>query len=362
MYYLIAGGTIDITVHKVDSDRTLRELHKANGGDWGGISINKAFEELLMDILGEDVYEMIKLGSRDDFIFLQKEIETKKRKVTPTDIGKIRFALPFTVFNAYRQIHSSELKNKTTATLRDEKQISFKVDGDKLCINANKIQGLFEPTCENIIEQVREVLAHQNVQGTDTIMLVGGFAESLMLRDAIKSAFPQTRLIIPQDAGLAVLKGAVLYGHKPESVISRMSKYTYGIEAYKTFEPGIDKQEKRTELHGYVLCKNHFSKHAEINKEYMPGHSFGEQKYVPSEPGQRELTISVYRSSLRYPLYVDQEESTKVGDMKVTLDDVEGGINRPVSVKMVFGDTELGIEAKEEKTGRITTAKYDFLS
>ena len=87
-YYIIAGGTIDITVHEVDSDRTLRELHKANGGDWGGISINKAFEELLMDILGKDVYEMIKLGSRDDFIFLQKEIETKKRKVTPRILAR----------------------------------------------------------------------------------------------------------------------------------------------------------------------------------------------------------------------------------------------------------------------------------
>jgi hypothetical protein len=38
--------------------------------------------------------------------------------------------------------------------------------------------------------------------------MVGEFSESPMLRNAVERAFPNQTLIIPQDAGLAVLKGA----------------------------------------------------------------------------------------------------------------------------------------------------------
>jgi hypothetical protein len=37
--------------------------------------------------------------------------------------------------------------------------------------------------------------------------MVGGFSESPMLRDAVERAFPNHSLIIPQEAGLAVLRG-----------------------------------------------------------------------------------------------------------------------------------------------------------
>ena len=309
------------------------------------------------------MYEVIQFKHRDDYLELSKEIETKKRKVSPTDAGKINFRLPHSVYQTYSDMNNpASLKDKDTVTLKNGKKIKIKLEGDKLRINANVIQELFKETCDNIVAQVREVLSSHVVEGTETIMLVGGFAESQMLRAAIKSEFPQIRLIIPAEAGLAVLKGAVLYGHKPESVISRVSKFTYGIEAYKSFEPGIDPQEKRAEVQGYVLCKGHFSKHAEINKEYMPGQSFGSHEYVPSEPGQKEMMISVYRTTLRHPLYVDQGDSTNVGEMIVELLDSEGGMDRPVVVKMIFGATELGIEAKEKKTEHVTTAKYDFLS
>ena len=308
------------------------------------------------------MYEIIQFKHRDDYLELMNAIETKKRNLAPTDTGKINIRLPDVVFREYREMNRAELKDKDKVELKSGRKIGIKIDGDKLRINANVIQGLFAETCDKIVDHVREVMASGDVEGTDTIMLVGGFAESEMLREAIRSSFEGCKLIIPPEAGLAVLKGAVLYGHKPEAVIARVSKYTYGIEAYKTFEPGIDPREKREEIQGFVLCKEHFSKHAEIGKEYSPGESFGKHEYVPSEPGQKEMMISVYRSTRKYPLYVDQEGCAKVGDMIVELKDPELGMDRPIVVKMIFGETELGIEAQEKKTGHCTTARYDFLS
>lgn len=37
------GGTVDITVHEVQPGGFLKELYKANGGNWGGTYIDKSF-------------------------------------------------------------------------------------------------------------------------------------------------------------------------------------------------------------------------------------------------------------------------------------------------------------------------------
>jgi hypothetical protein len=43
--------------------------------------------------------------------------------------------------------------------------------------------------------------------------MVGGFSESTILQEHIKKGFPDKNLFIPKEAGLAVLKGAVIFGH-----------------------------------------------------------------------------------------------------------------------------------------------------
>jgi activator of 2-hydroxyglutaryl-CoA dehydratase len=47
--------------------------------------------------------------------------------------------------------------------------------------------------------------------------MVGGFSECELVQDAIRDKIRSSiTLIIPEEAGLAVLKGAVLFGHQPK--------------------------------------------------------------------------------------------------------------------------------------------------
>ena len=46
-------------------------------------------------------------------------------------------------------------------------------------------------------------------------------------------------VVIPQGVGVAVLKGAVLYGLDPAIVHVRRAKVTYGIGVIKPFKQGI---------------------------------------------------------------------------------------------------------------------------
>lgn len=43
-------------------------------------------------------------------------------------------------------------------------------------------------------------------------MLVGGFSESEVVQSIFKDSFPKNNVLIPMEAGVAVLKGAVIYG------------------------------------------------------------------------------------------------------------------------------------------------------
>jgi hypothetical protein len=42
----------------------------------------------------------------------------------------------------------------------------------------------------------------------------------------MKKNFPNKRIIIPEEAGLSVLKGAVLFGHKPDYIASRVMRFS----------------------------------------------------------------------------------------------------------------------------------------
>ena len=49
------GGTVDITVHAMDSEQgCLKELYKASGGPYGSVSVDVAFAKLLESIFGAD--------------------------------------------------------------------------------------------------------------------------------------------------------------------------------------------------------------------------------------------------------------------------------------------------------------------
>lgn len=100
-------------------------------------------------------------------------------------------------------------------------------------------------------QHIEDVLTHPGLSGVDYLFLVGGFAESPLLQQAVRSHFgdsitvviPQVILMLNfhwfnegytsnfdgQDVSLAILKGAVLYGLNPRAITVRRSRLTYGV-------------------------------------------------------------------------------------------------------------------------------------
>ena len=93
-------------------------------------------------------------------------------------------------------------------------------------MSASLMHDLFSSTLDAI---ATHVTSHMNNR-ISHLFLVGGFAESRMLQRAVRKAIAgRARVIIPPDASLTILKGAVLFGLDTTAVRMRTSYMTYGV-------------------------------------------------------------------------------------------------------------------------------------
>ncbi|KAK3593606.1 hypothetical protein CHS0354_018704 [Potamilus streckersoni] len=354
----LGGGTADITVHEVESKTAVRELHKPSGGAWGGVKVDEAFLGLLKDLAGENVVRQFTEECTEDFLDLFREFEFVKRqiKLDMTDKPKVRVKIPVSFYDIFKNQRNKSLKESLAQT----GQYAGKIEclADKLIIDAEVMKSLFKKNIDNIVEHIQDVLGELPVRGTKILFLVGGFSESLIVQESIRRRFSNMKVIVPFDAGLAVLKGAVIYGHKPLSIASRMCRLTYGIAVSKLFQAGQPEEKKYTDSQGRVLVKDVFHKYVEMDTPVKVG-DFQTSVALSASKDQGVGRIRVYSSNKKSPNFVTDKGCTLLGEILIELEEEDEGGR--YDVKMAFGGTEIIVEATEQTTKKTQRATFDFL-
>ncbi|OWF39272.1 heat shock 70 kDa protein 12A-like [Mizuhopecten yessoensis] len=353
----LGGGTADITVHRRQLDGTLRELLPATGGAFGGKSIDDAFSAFLADIIGEDSLKKLQMEAMEDYIDLFREFETKKRANFQDKPGKVSVTMPV----ALMDIVKKDLKGKTMEDVVKSSPHAEDVQWgkQKLQISKKRFQGLFGPTITGIIKHMEGILNEEKFQDVENILMVGGFSECELVQNAVRGKFGKKRIIVPDEAGLAVLKGAVLYGHMPKVISSRVARHTYGIQSWPAFDPLRHPAEKKVVINGVARCKDAFFKYIEIGQQVTPGHTES-QVFQALKPDEATLECTVYVSDQRDPVFVDDGGCTRLGLLTVPLDPNRRGAVE-VEETLVFGETELHVQAKDMANGNMYEARFDFL-
>lgn len=96
------GGTVDITVYEVEnSSGHLRELHKASGGPYGSVGVDRQFEALLERIFGSEFIETYKTEVPEGYVFLMLKFESRKLCATTTVTKPLNIELPYTFIQSY---------------------------------------------------------------------------------------------------------------------------------------------------------------------------------------------------------------------------------------------------------------------
>lgn len=311
----------------------------------------------------KSVYDSFQQDAKEDWVDLFREFEIKKRSVKPKgnteERSKETVKIPVRLAEVYHEVTGKSIKS----ALAGKKDLAEKVTwaSDKMRVDANLFRSFFDESCNSTVKHIKEIFKQKSSAGTKTILLVGGFSESPILQEAIRSNFPDKRLIIPEEAGLAVLRGAVIFGHNPVTIVSRIAKCSYGIRVYRDFKDGVHPNNKRVIIGGKNKCKDVFAVHVKKGQELIVGEAQSKQRYTPLEADQVSLVFDIYTSVDEDPQYVTDVGCQYVGQLEVDVPDLAGGKDRGVWVQMIFGGTEVVVEAREEKTNKLTKANFDFL-
>ena len=359
MFY-ISGGTIDTTVHKVLASGDLQEVHKATGGDWGATRVDDQFEEFMGELFGHDVYKAFIDLHKYDQLDLMEDFEVKKRSVT-YDMDNVTIKIPHSLLQMYRDMNPDlDLTHRISSLPKYCDKI--KILNDKLKIDSDIIKELFASSCDEIVSHLRNLVTKSAVKDAKTILMVGGFSESPILQEEIRSHFPENTLIIPSEPSLAVVKGAVLYGHDPWILESRICKLTYGIATNMPFEADLDADECAVyDETGDRLCANRFSVHVKIGQQLDSNAYQTSHIYRVLRKEQKDLRFHIYTSRSDNPRYTTEPDCELLGQLILKMPNTNRGTNRTAIVKMKFGGTELVVSAKDPVTGKKVDSKLKFL-
>lgn len=351
-----------MTVHEVKDGGKLHELSRASGGDWGGVMVDKTFKQMLVDIVGEVFMERYCHVNTADYIDLFRGFEMKKRQKLEgkSQSGRMNLAIPATFLEKYEEEIGMDISQRTKETPYGK---LLKWAGDKMRMNKDLFKSFFNPSCEKIVSHVRTVLSEPKVKGTKIILMVGGFSESVLVQDAVKKAFPECRVVVPHEAGLAVLKGAVLFGHDQSVVASRVAKFTYGIGCSELFDPEKHdpKRKMKDKRDGKERCHCIFSKHVEAGDVLILNEDQGKHVYHPIYADQTTISFPVYTSKEPNPMYTDEPGCNLLGTLEMDISDITGGLERGFEAKFQFGGTEITVSARNVRTNETARAEFNFL-
>ncbi|XP_031604821.2 heat shock 70 kDa protein 12A-like [Oreochromis aureus] len=342
------GGTIDITVHEVLVGGALKELHKASGNDLGGQTVDRKFKEFLREIFSYGVWDEYERNYPSevqrimyDFMFL-KQVDDDVQIVCPYNLGTL----------AQRRQDVEKFFESVRGASWDDGFIK---------ISKEKLRSFFAESLKGITDSLREILKkHLNIE---YILLVGGYAESQILRQHVIDQFgDQCKVLCPFRPQEAIVNGAVMLGKNPALVASRKSVFMYGFADSEKFDPSKHKKEKTFVVQGEEFCGDIFRKLVEKGED-VDWDETRELTFnvLEAKEYHAHVRIRIYRTERRNPLYVDEEGLEEVASLIVRMPTTRGR-KHEVKLNIKFGSTEITVTGTGLVYGSKESAMIDFMT
>ncbi|XP_067331914.1 heat shock 70 kDa protein 12A isoform X1 [Channa argus] len=355
------GGTVDLTVHQIRlPEGHLKELYKASGGPYGSIGIDYEFEKLLCKIFGQDFIDQFKIKRPAAWVDLMIAFESRKRAAAPDRTNPLNINLPFSFIDYYKKFRGHSVEHALRKSNVDF--VKWSSQG-MLRMSPDAMNSLFKPTIDHIIQHLTELFDKPEVSDIKFLFLVGGFAESPLLQQAVQDMLQgRSRIIIPHDVGLTILKGAVLFGLDPSVIKVRRSPLTYGVGVLNRFVEGKHPPEKLLVKDGTRWCTDVFDTFIAADQSVALGEMV-KRSYTPAKPSQQVIVIHIYCSERESVGFISESGIRKCGTLRLDVSGTESTApRREIQTLMQFGDTEIRAMAVDVSTGRTVKASIDFLS
>lgn len=245
---------------------------------------------------------------------------------------------------------------------------------------------LFNKIIDPIVESIRTILS--KIDDISILFLVGGFAESNILKQQIKLSFePEIKVVIPYSPHLSVLYGACLYGLDPGVIKSRRTMLAYGIAVLVKFEPNIHPADKRIASKEEQWCCDVFNRFVSVNQSVGLFESV-KQRFTPVMMDQNICKLNIYSTDNPNALFTTDPGVRKCATLYLNLEPIPQPSNinpaikelikREVEIEMFFGETEIKVKFSKQihkaiiyflqvraidlQTGHSVKSNIDFLN
>lgn len=353
----LGGGTIDVVVKEVREDRTLRELHHAFGNGLGGESVNKRFIEYFENAFGIKLMTEFRTNNayRGLWLDFETEIEIQKRNFASGGIEQLKLNISSKFLELFENSCGKSLSDHCTSI----EHLSSR--RDKLNMHKDLIVKLFQPSIDSIIQFMRDVFDKKHLVGVSDIIMVGGFSQCKLITDKVKETFRGLNIVIPHDADLAVLKGAVIYRHWPEVIYSRRAPFSLGARFNRIWLDGDDISKQFRNTDGEKMCMDCFSKFVTKDEEFASKDKATLEVY-PICADTTVMPVEIFKSDEENPRYTTDPSCKSMGNpFNVDMSDLRGGMERKVHVTLTMGSTEIRVEGQQIPNGEVKKIQLNLL-
>lgn len=362
------GGTVDITVHEVQIGAGLDELVPCSGGLHGSKYVDEKFREFLNHKFSIDAINEFETQWPVDYAKMMGESwENIKCSYDATSDWKSSIELP-------RRLEKI-LESNYPDTL-DELAGSQGGDNTIIRLTQDDMQGIFKNVVDELIGKVRQQFSALKGRKCDILFLVGGFAESPVLKQRIQQEFGDQveRVVIPNRPGAAVLLGAASFGVNPGVVIARRSRLTYGTKAIMDFDERLDGKHgdrisayERGQTFGQSYssdgCLNRFDRFVAAG-DRIPSDMTVIREYIVS-PNASRLNITFLATAnpkVRYTT-IEEDEITEIAQVDIEFPHQSpDGSPREMQIEMQFGQSQIIAYVIDPASGNRERCEFRFSS
>ena len=352
----LLGGTLDVTAHQLQADGKIRELHSATGGAHGGSVVDIMFSRLLVDIFSSKFLVNFRKKSASQWLQLVTDFEKRKKACKKNNPVNLNVMIPWSFAASLYEFGNRDIKKM----VKEYKSSGVSFDNGMLRLDGNVVTSLFKPVTDDIVKHIQDLLKQPKLNDVEYLFCVGGFNDSKFLQEVLQEAFGKRfKILIPEEASLAVVKGAILFGQDPDVVGSRVSAKTYGVDTAERFIPFIHHPAIVLSVNGQPFCFGVFEKFVQKGQEVPVGFS-RTMEFFPIRPDSDRAKIGIYSSENATSRYVTDPGVEQIGEVNVKWPGF--GQHRKLEVTMTFGGTEIEVEAVTYPEKNRVETKISFLA
>jgi len=359
------GGTVDITVHEVKLGEGLDELIPCGGGLHGSKYVDRNFREFLARKLCAEAIDEFQAQWPVEYAKLMSETwENIKCSYDAAPNWRSSIEMPRRLEKILEESFPEVLDRLANVQGGDNTVIRLTHDD---------MEGIFKSVVDQLIGKVRNQFTALEDRRCDILFLVGGFAESPVLKQRIQDEFEDKveRVIIPDRPGAAVLQGAASFGVNPGVVIARRSTLTYGKGCMSPFENGKDPEDKRIpkefvsklfqQEEYYDYCNGRFDIFVSAG-DRVPSDAIVTRSYqIP--PNETELTVTFLSTANPKVRYVDEEGVTEIAQVDLRLPFAATGKSvKRMEIEMQFGQSQIIAYVIDPISGNRERCEFRFSS